>query len=101
MFDLDSSTEHKWCLQFFIGSNENLIAELAHPVQGEILQSKPGVCDMDKLTHHTLTGRTDLLLRKDETCSQWKKNCRIAKQEGKGTVMKLDTADFFTVECIV
>lgn len=101
MFDLDSCTEHKWYSQYFIGSDENLIAELAHPVQGEIVQSKAGVCDMDKLTHHTVTGRTDQLPAEDETCSQWKKNCTMVKQEGKGTVMKLDTTDFFIVECIV
>lgn len=56
---------------------------------------------MDKLTHHTVTGTTDRLLSQDETCSQGKKNCRTAKQEGKGTVMKLDATDFFIVECIV
>ncbi|XP_064249349.1 CDK5 regulatory subunit-associated protein 2 isoform X4 [Passer domesticus] len=33
-------------------------------------------------------GRTDRLLRKDETCSQWKKNCRVAKQEGKELLME-------------
>lgn len=56
---------------------------------------------MDKLTHHTVTGTTDRLLSQDETCRQGKKNCRMAKQEGKGTVMKLDATDFFIVECIV
>ncbi|XP_071309712.1 CDK5 regulatory subunit-associated protein 2 isoform X2 [Agelaius tricolor] len=33
-------------------------------------------------------GGTDLLPRKDETCSQQKKNCRIAKQEGKELLME-------------
>lgn len=65
------------------------------------MRSKPGVYDMDKLTNKIVTVRTDKFLSKAETYSQWKKNSRTAKQEGKGTVMKLDRTDLFIMACIV
>lgn len=65
------------------------------------MQSEPGVYDMDKLANKIVTAQTDKFLGKAETYSQWKKNCRMAKQEGTGTVMKLDRADLFIKVCIV
>lgn len=67
----------------------------------KILQSKPGVYDMDKLTNKIVTVWTDKFLSKAETYSQWKKNCGMAKREGTGTVMKLDRTDLFIKVCIV
>lgn len=67
----------------------------------KILQSKPGVCDMDKLTNEMVTVRTDKFMSEAEAHSQWKKNCRMGKQEGKGTVMKFGRRDVFIVACIV
>lgn len=56
---------------------------------------------MDKLTNKIVTVRTDKFLSKAETYNQCKKNCRMAKQEGKGMVMKLDRTDLFIMVCIV
>lgn len=56
---------------------------------------------MDKLANKIVTAKTDKFLGNAETYSQWKKNCRLAKQEGTGMVMKLDRADLFIKVCIV
>lgn len=67
----------------------------------KILQSKPGVYDMDELTNEKVAVRTDKFLSEAETHSQRKKNCRTGKQEGKGTVMKFGRRDVFIMACIV